>query len=295
MAQYSIKDLEKLSGIKAHTLRIWEKRYRLVEPHRTETNIRYYEDADLKRILNVAFLNRNGYRISQIAQLEEEEINSKVNDLSRKTSDVENTIDHLLLAMIELNEEKFEKILTDSIMHSGFEETIISIVHPFFERIGVLWQTGAINPAQEHFISNLIRQKIIVAIDSLRPTYNHQSKTFLLYLPEGELHELGLLFNYYLLKKRGHKIIYLGQSVPFEDLNPIVEARSVDVLLTSFASSITGNNLNQYIDRLSKRFKDYKIIFSCFEELPVSRRLPSNVHRVKNSTSLLKLLPEITG
>ena len=167
MAYYSIKDLEKLSGIKAHTLRIWEKRYNLVEPKRTETNIRYYDDEDLKKVLNVALLNRNGLKISHIAGLKTEEINSKISDLSKGNQDSESVIDNLVISMIELDEKKFEKILSRTIMQAGFEETILYTIYPFFQKIGLLWQTGAINPAQEHFISNLVRQKLIVAIDGI--------------------------------------------------------------------------------------------------------------------------------
>lgn len=295
MAYYSIKDLEKLSGIKAHTIRIWEKRYGLVEPRRTDTNIRYYDDDHLKKILNVAFLNRNGFKISHIAQLPEEEISARINEISRKSTDVENTIDHLLIAMIELDEDKFESILSESILHEGFEETLVHTIHPFFQRIGILWQTGAITPAQEHFISNLVRQKLIVAIDSLKPRINPAAKTFLLYLPEGELHELGLLFYYYLLKKRGHKIVYLGQSVPFGDLGVVAAARPVDVVFTYFGSNITGDNLNEYVQRLASLFPKKKVVFSCFEGLSVSRKLPENVILVKNSTGFLRNLETITA
>jgi len=293
MAVYSIKDLEKLSGIKAHTIRIWEKRYGLVEPSRTDTNIRFYNDIDLKRILNIAFLNRNGYKISHIAQLKEAEINERINELSKKTSDIENTIDYLLLSMIELDDEKFESVLSDHIRHEGFENTIIHIIHPFFERIGVLWLTGAITPAQEHFISNLIRQKLIVAIDQVNPGDIIHSQTFLLYLPEGELHELGLLFYYYLLKKRGHKVIYLGQSVPYSDLSTILASTKIDFIFLSFGSSITGDNLNQYIKQLASDFPGKKIIFTNLESLNVGRVLPNGVFRVRNSTAFLRLLDEL--
>lgn len=293
MATYSIKDLEKLSGIKAHTLRIWEKRYSLVEPKRTDTNIRYYDDEDLKKILNVALLNRKGLKISQLAQLDENEICSKISDLTNGDSDNESVIDNLIISMIDLDEKKFEKILSLSIMRDGFETTLINIIHPFFEKIGVLWLTGAINPAQEHFISNLVRQKLIVAIDNLMEDHRPDSKNFILYLPEGELHELGLLFYYYLLKKRGHSATYLGQSVPFEDIHTIVKIRPCDYIFTSFGSSITGIDVDNYIRKLSGRFPSQDILFSVYDGGEIENNLPRNVKMVKNATDFQLFLNDI--
>jgi len=293
MATYSIKDLEKLSGIKAHTLRIWEKRYSLVEPKRTDTNIRYYDDKKKKKILNVALLNRKGLKISQLAQLDEREINSKINDLTNGDSDNESVIDNLIISMIDLDEKKFEKILSLSIMRDGFETTLINTIHPFFEKIGVLWLTGAINPAQEHFISNLVRQKLIVAIDNLMEDHRPDSKNFILYLPEGELHELGLLFYYYLLKKRGHSVTYLGQSVPFGDIHTIVKVRPCDYIFTSFGSSITGIDVENYIQKLSGSFPSQEILFSVYEGGEIGHNLPLNVKMVRNATDLQLFLNDI--
>ncbi len=293
MAYYSIKDLEKLSGIKAHTLRIWEKRYNLVEPKRTGTNIRYYDDHDLKKILNVALLNRHGFKISHIAKYDEKEIYEKITEISSKDQETETSIDNLVIAMIELDEQKFEKILSRSIMQYGFEKTILSVIYPFFIKIGVLWQTGAINPAQEHFISNLTRQKIIVAIDGIIETYTNNSKRFILFLPEGELHELGLLFYYYLIRKRGHKVVYLGQSVPFEDLERVVDIKPCDYILTSFNSSITGININEYISKLSKKFRKQNILFSSFDKEGLNRRLPDNTLRIKDIHEFVEFLDNL--
>lgn len=293
MAIYSIKDLEKLSGIKAHTLRIWEKRYNLVEPKRTETNIRYYDDADLKRIMNIALLNRKGMKISHLANLNDKEICSKINDLSGSEHDNEYTLDNLVLSMIELDEKKFEKILSLSIMRDGFESTLIHTIYPFFEKIGVLWLTGAINPAQEHFISNLIRQKLIVAIDNTVEEIGPRSKSFILFLPEGELHEIGLLFNHYLLKKRGHRVIYLGQSVPYDDLHSVTKIRPSEFIVTSFSSSITGIDIENYIKNLGKRFHDHLILFSSYEGSKLPGKLPGNIIQIQNSTEFQTFLDDI--
>ncbi len=293
MATYSIKDLEKLSGIKAHTIRIWEKRYNLVEPKRTDTNIRYYDDEDLKKILNVALLNRNGVKISHIAQLDEEQIFTKVNKLSESDKDKENTIDNLIISMIDLDEVKFEKVLSNAILKNGFEETVIGTLYPFFEKIGVLWLTGAINPAQEHFISNLVRQKLIVAIDGIVEKPAENRKNFILFLPEGELHELGLLFYYYLIKKQGHSVTYLGQTVPLADIYSVVKVRHCDYLFTSFHSSISGININEYIMNMATKFPGINVLYTTFDPDLMDERMPENVIRVRGGDEFMQFLDHI--
>jgi DNA-binding transcriptional MerR regulator len=165
MGKYSIKELEQLSGIKAHTIRIWEKRHKLIEPQRTDTNIRFYSDEDLKKIINVSLLNNNGVKISKIAGMSFEDMTKKILEMSESKSEATVFIDQLVIAMVDMEEDRFEKILSTLILRFGFERSVIEVIYPFLEKIGVLWQTKNINPAQEHFISNLIRQKIIVAID----------------------------------------------------------------------------------------------------------------------------------
>jgi len=152
---YSIRDLEKLSGIKAHTIRIWEQRYSLLNPRRTDTNIRYYLEDDLKLLLNVALLNRNGYKISKIAKLSSEEIHQKVEELTINSSEHLSQVDALTMAMIEMDEYKFDRIITANINHIGFERTIIEIIHPFLDKLSVLWLTGSVNPCQENFPENI--------------------------------------------------------------------------------------------------------------------------------------------
>src|SRR5688572_1728818 len=181
MGKYSIKELEKLSGIKAHTIRIWEKRHRLIEPQRTNTNIRFYSDDDLKKIINVSVLNNNGLKISKIAGMSGDEMHRKIMELTTTKSEATIHIDQLVIAMVELDEEKFERILAGLTLRFGFEQTVVDVIYPFLEKIGVLWQTHHITPAQEHFISNLIRQKVIVAIDSL-PIPPKTKKSVMLFL-----------------------------------------------------------------------------------------------------------------
>lgn len=239
MATYSIKDLEKISGIKAHTIRIWERRYNLIVPERTATNIRFYNDNDLKRILNVSILNQNGYKISKIAQMDDAQLRDRVIDLCLDTRNTDVQIESLLVAMLELDESKFSNVLTNSIIKLGFESTVETILFPFLDRIGILWQAGTINPAQEHFISNLIRQKLIVAIDNEMQNFIPKAdKNIIFFLPENELHEIGLLFYSLIARKEGYNAVYLGASVPINDLKVVVNVRNADALFTSIVSAI---------------------------------------------------------
>lgn len=277
MVRYSIKDLEKLSGIKAHTIRIWEKRYQLIEPARTLTNIRSYSDEDLRRLLNVSILNKYGFKISNIAGMTPGEISGAVLDISLNENGSQNEIESLVLSMIEMDEHRFEKLLASAIIRVGFENVITDVLHKFFEKIGLLWQIGSINPSQEHFISNLIRQKLIMAIDGQNDSLPESGKTFLLFLPAGEYHELGLLFFHYLVKKAGHTTIYLGQNVPTENLADIANIRPFDFLLTSITSAMPENRLQLYLDHLSAIFPQKQIIIGGYQFRETVLNLPSNV------------------
>lgn len=254
MAQYSIRDLETLTGIKAHTIRIWEKRYGLVTPNRTETNIRHYSDLELKRLLNVSILNNHGIKISKVAKMSDEAVRERVAALVGTDGSYSTYIDNLVVAMVELGHERFERVLSDCTLRFGFEETCLQVLYPFLTKIGVMWQTDHINPAQEHFVSNLIRQKMIVAIDgAYKPTLVGAKKA-LLFLREGELHEIGLLFYHYLLLKNGFETIYLGQNVPYTDLIEIIKTHSPDVLVTAFVAPINVPDLNHYLEDLTTQW-----------------------------------------
>jgi MerR family transcriptional regulator, light-induced transcriptional regulator len=291
VSTYSIKDLEQLSGIKAHTLRIWEQRYNLLLPKRTETNIRYYDDADLKLILNVALLNDNGFKISKIAGMSETEMREEVVKLTEKSLTHDDQIHALTICMIEMDEERFDKVLSTNILKIGFEQTMVNIIYPFMSKIGVLWQTGAINPAQEHFISNLVRQKLIVAIDG--QIYKGGGKKFLLYLPEGELHEVSILFATYLIKARGHKVIYLGQNTPNEDLSTVYKLHNPEYLLTVITTSPSSENVQEYIYSLSERFSNSQILLSGYQIVGQDLKFPKNVKTMHYIRQIKEYLDEI--
>lgn len=288
---YSIKDLEQLSGIKAHTLRIWEQRYNLLNPKRTDTNIRYYDDADLRHILNVALLNDNGFKISKIASMSVEEITTEVVKLTEKNLTYDDQIHALTISMVEMDEERFDKTLSTNILKLGFEQTMLNVIYPFMSKIGVLWQTGSINPAHEHFISNLVRQKLIVAIDG--QIYKSSGKKFLLFLPENELHEISLLFAYYLIKQKGHKVIYLGQNTPFLDLKTVYSLHKPEYLMTVATTSPNSEYIQAYINQLSEEFKQSEIIVSGYQIVGQDIDFPENVkcmHYIRQIKEFLEQL-----
>lgn len=289
MGQYSIKELEKLSGIKAHTIRIWEKRHQIVEPKRTDTNIRLYSDNDLKKIINVSLLNNYGIKISRIADMSQEEINQRILELSEQKSEAAIFIDQLIIGMVDLDEARFEKTLSNLILRFGFERTITEIVYPFMEKIGVLWQTEKITPAQEHFISHLVRQKIIVAIDGLSSQAVRPEKV-MLFLPENEWHELGLLFSHYLVRKAGYKTYYLGQSVPLPDVISVVNTHQPDILITSIISSPFGSRVEDYLNKLSQTFPDKKILVSGYQTRGLGEKKFKNIEIFANALNLSDLL-----
>ena len=292
MSSYSIKDLEQLSGIKAHTLRIWEQRYNFIIPKRTETNIRYYDDEDLKLILNVSLLRENGYKISKIAEMDKEQLTQAVLDITEKNSSFSDQIHSLVLAMIDLDEDRFEKIMSTNILQTGFENTMFNIIFPFLSKIGVLWQTGSISPAQEHFISNLIRQKLIVAIDGCYVPTKEVNSKYLLFLPEGELHEISLLFCHYLIKSRKNKVVYLGQNVPIEDLFQTCEIYKPDYLVSVFTSAPLQAKVQEYINTLSKNLPNSMLFLSGYQIIGQDLRAPENVRFFLRLEMLLKVIEE---
>jgi DNA-binding transcriptional MerR regulator len=292
MGKYSIKELEKLSGIKAHTIRIWEKRHHLVTPQRTQTNIRYYSDEDLKKIINVSVLNNHGVKISKIVGLTTDQIYRQVNELSETNNNIEIYIDQLVLAMIDMEEEPFEKILSTLVLKFGFEKTVVEIVYPFLEKIGILWLTNNITPAQEHFISNLIRQKMIVAIDGL-PLVPKSARKALLFLPENELHELGLLFYHYITKKEGFRTYYLGQAVPYKDLKYVAEHHQPDLIITSLTSGPSPHAMQAYLARLSQEFAPAKILVSGYALKKAKLEPLPNVITFGNAMALRELVIDL--
>ena len=261
MSSYTIKDLEKISGIKAHTIRIWEQRYQFLQPQRTETNIRTYSGDELKTILNVSLLNKYGFKISHIDKMSAEQMEDKILSLNQIDAQRERVVNALIKEMVSLNMANFERQMDTYIGQKGIEKTIIEIIFPFMERVGILWVTNHINPAQEHLATNVIRQKIILGIEKLPPVLNY-SKRIVLFMPEGEYHEIGLLYVHFLLKQRGFYIDYLGANVPMVDLKYLSEFHKVDYLYCHLTSPARNFKIHKCFDQLAEVSKIIPIVIS---------------------------------
>jgi methanogenic corrinoid protein MtbC1 len=277
MEAFTIKDLENLSGIKAHTIRIWEKRYSFLRPHRSETNIRYYSNKELKLFLNVSLLNRYGYKISSISKMDEKEISDRIVSLSQTEARQELLVNQLLQHMIDLDTGTFERDLQDCTKSYGIEECTRQIIFPFLERIGILWLTSHINSAQEHLVTSIIRHKLIAGIENLKSGKSGSGKTVLLFLPEGEYHEIGLLFIYYLLKKRGIGVLYIGADVPVKDVAYIAAHKNPLIIYSHLTCATQNFSLEKFLANIHALLGNYTIIISGKLTQSYKEEVPPNV------------------
>ena len=250
MKKYSISDIEGLIGIKAHTIRAWESRYNLVPPKRTPTNIRFYDEEDLKMLLNIVTLNGKGYKISRIAKMSKQQISEMVTQFKSDWNNDAVQVLHLSDATLNFDEVAFAEILSGCIQEMGLTKTMDLVLFPFMKKVGMLWQTGAIDPSHEHFASNLIRDRIIVEIDKVVKPEKEDTKRFLLFLPEVEMHETGLLFARYLLKKCGMDTLYLGPDIPYTDVKKVVLSYRPDYAFIVLTSLNLGKDINKIIGKV---------------------------------------------
>jgi MerR family transcriptional regulator, light-induced transcriptional regulator len=289
---FTIKELEALSGIKAHTIRIWEQRYHFLKPSRTDTNIRRYSNDELKALLTVALLNKYGYKISRIDAMSHEERKKAVMELPVQEAFNERLVNKMVGYMIDMRNIDFEKLLNDHINQYGIEKTITEIIFFFLEKVGILWHTNHIMPVQEHIVSNIVRQKILSAIDTL-PLVHKQEAVFLLFLPEDEFHEMGLLYVYYLLRKRKLPVIYLGTSVPLKDIQYLFENRTPDYLYVHLTAFPRKHDLPKYLSTLAQKFSRTKILLSGSAIQDYKKPVASNVVKfqsLQEVTSYIKSL-----
>lgn len=292
MNAFTIKDLENLSGIKAHTIRIWEQRYNFLKPQRTNTNIRYYTGDELKMVLNISLLNKYGYKISHINKMELPEIKEKLLTLGHAQAQQERIVNELIQCMIDLEIDTFETILSDYITARGIDRTINQIVFPFLERIGILWVTYHVNPGQEHLVTNIIRQKLIVGIENISTLLNIQ-KQAILFLPEGEYHEIGLLYLQYLLKSRGIKVLYLGANVPLKDLEFIAKLKKPDFLFTHLTSVANNFNFERFLNNVNMRMPDFPVLVSGTLAQHFKKSIPENISFKKSLSEVLDYLSSL--
>src|SRR6478735_374302 len=283
MNAFTIKDLENLSGIKAHTIRIWEQRYSFLRPQRSNTNIRFYCNDELKTVLNIALLNKYGYKISHIDKMNPVQMREKILSLSQAEAYIERLVNDLIHCVVDLDSDGFEDVLDHYIRVKGNDKTITSIIFPFLDKVGLLWMTNNINIAQEHLATNIIRQKLLVGIESAGSQVQ-LNKTVLLFLPEGEQHEVGLLYVYYLLKTRGMNVIYLGADLPVKDLEYVVSIKKPDCLYTHVTCMPSRYNFGKLISQVSQHIPNVKLVISGQEAISHNVKLPDWVI-VKNSIS----------
>jgi len=267
---YSIADLEQYSGIKAHTIRVWEQRYKALKPHRSEGNTRYYDNEQLRRLLNIASLLDSDYRISELCTMSDSSLNELLDKKLEQSISSDNKyefyISQILTSGIDFDEAHFEKLFSNCILRFGLKSTYINVIYPLLIRAGLLWSKNTLSIGSEHFISNLIRQKLLSAIDTLPPAKSHEN-SWLLFLPVNEFHEIGILFSYYLIRQAGKKVIYLGANLPFESLKSTINETKPSNLFFFFVHYNRPEESQNYLDQLTNNFKDSKIYVSGNQKL----------------------------
>lgn len=248
MSRYTMAQIVTLTGINAHTLRKWETRYNIIEPERTDTNIRYYSDSQLKKLLNISLLTKNGFRISKIDKMSETEIHEAVtSQITDENFEVE--INALIASMLDMDEASFDRVVKEQIVKRGLLVTTVEIIYPFLNQVGLLWGVDKVMPAQEHFISSLIKKRFFASIDQL-PYPKDNAPSILMFLTEYEHHEMGLLLAYYIAREMGWKVYYLGQNVPVINIKQVVNDLKPNAMLTMFVTPIHKTILPK-IDDLS--------------------------------------------
>ena len=258
MSVYSIADLEKLSGVKAHTIRIWEKRYNIVEPNRTDSNIRFYDDFQLKRILNISFLIRHGLKISKIAKLDNQDIELKVREKSVVSSDSELFINDIIVSTLTFDKDLFESTFARSLKVFGFDQMYESVLIPSLNKIGFLWSSGELFPAQEHFLSNMLKQKLYSMLDGINPEVNTE-KTVLLFLPPWENHDFALIFSDIVLQSLGFNVINIGKSISIESIYECIKKIQPDFLFTTVIVGHKINEIQSFCDGIAKNNEKGKL------------------------------------
>jgi DNA-binding transcriptional MerR regulator len=287
-SSFTIKDLENISGIKAHTIRIWEKRHKLLSPTRTNTNIRRYSLASLQKLLNITLLYNNGSKISKIASLEKDEISTMVREIALKSNSEQVAINALKLSMVNFDTSLFDVTYEEILLQNDFEFVYVNVFMPLMSELGILWQTNAISPSHEHFITNLIKQKIHIQTEFLQKdsVAEENSKLFILFLPEDEIHDLGLLFLNYFILKNGYKTIFLGQSLQTESLETLINLTNDICFVTYLTVEPNKDEINYYIkdfnDRLLKNKSSNLVILGPQQVHINASKLSKNIKLFKS-------------
>ncbi len=291
---FSIKDLENLSGIKAHTIRIWEKRYDVLKPMRTDTNIRLYDTDNLQKLLNITLLHNYGYKISTISKYSDEKIPELVREIINKKSVKHHAISEFKMAMMNFDQVQFTQTYEKLLSEKSFAEVFYEVFIPLMTELGLLWQSDTITPAHEHFITYLIKQKIIANTEKIQ--YTHPTKTdrvFVLYLPDNEIHELGLLYLNYEIISNGYKSIYLGESVPIESLKEVTKNFDNITFIAYATVKPEPNEINDYVEQIKnevlKEDSEVWFIGRMIENIS-SNKLSDKVRKFESISSLVNQL-----
>jgi DNA-binding transcriptional MerR regulator len=291
MNQFTIKDIENLSGIKAHTWRIWEQRYGLGMPQRKESNHRFYDNENLKQILRISYLYHSGTKISKIASFDPDELRDRALAGGSLENQHEYYVKELVEASIDLDEERFERTFVEAIERIGLENTFLKILYKFQEKIGLLWLTDHVIPAQEHFTSNIIRQKLAVAIDALPLPKNSVKKRILLFTPLKEHHEIPLQFLHFNLKNNNTRVIYFGSNVSLQSLQEFKDQVSFTHILFHLVTNLTNQNPEEYLQELAAIFPDKTVVMSGALTQQVTS-VPANAILLKSYEDLITFIKE---
>lgn len=293
MNLFSISQLAQFSGVKPHTIRIWEQRYNALKPNRSEGNTRYYDNSQLRRLLNIVTLIESGHKVSELGSLSDEELSEllgKAKNLDTHSEPTEYFISQLIAAGTSYDEASFEKSFSHCLLRFGMKDAYIKVLYPMLGRIGMLWASDKLAPAHEHFISNLVRQKLFTAIDYL-PAPNSESDSWLLFLPENEYHEIGLLFAYYMIRLSGRKATYLGSNVPLKSLMSAVNDTKPDNLLFFLVHNDFPDQIQTLLDKLRSGLIKEKIFLTGNPKLISQLQTNQEVRWLKTVEDLKQLLP----
>lgn len=286
MVVYSIKDIEEITGVKAHTLRIWEKRYDIIKPERTKTNIRYYTEEHLKYILSITLLNNNGFKISQISEMSAEELKEHTSRLSNTEEHIEDQLDVLTFAVISMDDYAVNIILNKYIQDFGFEKTMDLLINPFLEKLGALWVTGTIKSIHESFISEILRQRTAIEIQKLKHADPGMPK-IMLYLGEDEKQELSMIFLLYILKSKGLNVTLAGFDLSIKDVLDAYQILEPDFIYTIINQELKDHNLDTYINYLGKSIGKSKLVLSGFKIQSSSKDFPANCIEINDLDSVI--------
>lgn len=295
MSRYQINDLEQLTGIKAHTIRIWEKRYQLIQPYRTATNIRYYDDEQVKKLLNVATLVHFGHKISRIAQMEARQLNDMVSNLQNVESDDAvnaSYITSLTSSMLSFDENLFERTLSAAFTRHGVYNGMIQVVYPFLAKTGVLWSINETMPIQEHFATGILRRKLLAAIDGL-PAAKESPATFLLFLPQDEWHEVGLLLTHFLTRSMGFKTLYFGQNVPFDNLHTTIPHIRPTHFITFYIMRKKSVDIPAEFVRLASNIGDARLVVCGREDMLAQLPAHPSIDLCSDANAMIEYLKSV--